>query len=85
MYETLMTTESMAQILEDKVLAVCWRARSNDWTYNLQQNCETGLFSDICDIRREESNRSFTVLNILRDLPEVLNYTVLIEIGSFWP
>lgn len=25
------------------------------------------------------------LLNILRDLPKVLNYTVLIKIGSFWP
>lgn len=44
----------MAQILEDKVLTVCWRAHSNDWTYNLQCNYETGLFSAMCDIQRED-------------------------------
>lgn len=80
-----MITESMAQILEDKVLTVCWRAHSNDWTYNLQCNYETGLFSDMCDIQREDSYRSFAVLNTFRDLPEVLHFTVLIEVGSFWP
>lgn len=68
-----MIMESMAQILEDKVLNVCWRACSNDLTYNLQENYETSLFSNICDIQREESRRSFVVLNIFRDLPEVLN------------